>query len=145
MKLTFLYLAMSVGIESLKRGHSSSTSSLIPFPRVGRSASTTADRIKQRLQRSGAGHTSTLVPFPRVGRMSKSSLVPFPRVGKSSKSSLVPFPRVGKSLQEQLLSLPEGILPKLGISRKKFCWLRFFTMRGCGFGHLMGIAWSIMT
>ena len=97
---------MSIGIESLKRGHSSSTSSLIPFPRVGRSASTTADIIKQRLQRSGASHTSTLVPFPRVGR-TKSSLVPFPRVGKSSKSSLVPFPRVGKSLPEQLLSLPE--------------------------------------
>ena len=104
--MIFLHLAMSIGIESLKRGHSSSTSSLIPFPRVGRSASTTADIIKQRLQRSGAGHTSTLVPFPRVGR-TKSSLVPFPRVGKSSKSSLVPFPRVGKSLPEQLLSLPE--------------------------------------
>ena len=104
--MIFLHLAMSIGIESLKRGHSSSTSSLIPFPRVGRSASTTADRIKQRLQRSGASHTSTLVPFPRVGR-TKSSLVPFSRVGKSSKSSLVPFPRVGKSLPEQLLSLPE--------------------------------------
>ena len=117
---------MSVGIESLKRGHSSSSSSLIPFPRVGRSASTTADRIQQRLQRSGAGHTSTLVPFPRVGRMSKSSLVPFPRVGKSSKSSLVPFPRVGKSLQEQLLSLPdEGILPKY---YKNCSYFDFFTI-----------------
>ena len=36
-------------------------------------------------------------------------------------------------------------LSKLGISRKKICWLRFFTTRGCGLGHLIGTAWSIMT
>merc|ERR1712062_185213 len=102
-------------MDPLKRGRSAS--SLIPFPRVGRSVeaededSDRSDRhsrsaFNNRLlygqKRTGK---SSLIPFPRVGRsdpawgssarvQKRQALIPFPRTGK--RASLIPFPRTGK-------------------------------------------------
>jgi len=91
-------------MDPLKRGRSAS--SLIPFPRVGRSVeaededSERVDRhsrsaFNNRLlygQKRTVQKRQALIPFPRTGK--RASLIPFPRTGK--RASLIPFPRTGK-------------------------------------------------
>ncbi|CAM6054919.1 unnamed protein product [Sphagnum tenellum] len=100
-------------MDPLKRARPSSTS-LIPFPRVGRSVD--SHNIGGYYGEKRTGKSSSLIPFPRVGRRSgpltwdnnpelveeaaeaskqkRQRLVPFPRVGK--RQALIPFPRTGK-------------------------------------------------
>ena len=65
-------------MDPLKRGRSA-TSSLIPFPRVGRSVSDLSD--DETVDRSARSATNRLLYGQK--RTGKSSLIPFPRVGRS--------------------------------------------------------------
>ena len=46
----------------------------------------------------------------------------------------------GGAIEEQitLTLVKKGIVPILGISKKIFIWLRFFTPRFCEFGQILG-------
>ena len=71
-------------MEPLKRGRGGS-SSLIPFPRVGRSVDSVhfADPTGEELN-SNFGQISTRQLLYGQKRTGKSSLIPFPRVGRRS-------------------------------------------------------------
>ena len=59
-------LPSATPLDSLKRAREA-TSSLIPFPRVGRSAGLANQRLYFGQKRTGK---SSLIPFPRVGKRS---------------------------------------------------------------------------
>ncbi len=67
-------------VEPFKRGRTGS-SSLLPFPRVGRSVDQQDAGADDSDRLSGAGSSRLLFGQKRTG---KSSLIPFPRVGRRS-------------------------------------------------------------
>lgn len=70
-------------MDPLKRGRSV-TSSLIPFPRVGRSVEPLEDEDSRVDRHSRSAASSRLLYGQK--RTGKSSLIPFPRVGRSDPS-----------------------------------------------------------
>merc|ERR1712051_414882 len=109
--LAIIFPTHASPLEPYKRGRSAS-SSLIPFPRVGRSVSEPLQSIESDpndemlAQRSSRSTNSQFYGQKRTG---KSSLIPFPRVGRRSdplwqksvprvqkRQALIPFPRMGK-------------------------------------------------
>merc|ERR1711971_1411250 len=88
-------------LEPYKRGRSAS-SSLIPFPRVGRSVSEPLQSIESDpndemlAQRSSRSTNSQFYGQKRTG---KSSLIPFPRVGRRSDPSLQKWQNLQRAMQ----------------------------------------------
>merc|ERR1711971_365653 len=88
-------------LEPYKRGCSAS-SSLIPFPRVGRSVSEPLQSIESDpndemlAQRSSRSTNSQFYGQKRTG---KSSLIPFPRVGRRSDPSLQKWQNLQRAMQ----------------------------------------------
>merc|ERR1712141_681389 len=79
-------------MDPLKRGRSAS--SLIPFPRVGRSVEA-EDEDSERVDRhSRSAFNNRLLYGQKRTVQKRQALIPFPRTGK--RASLIPFPRTGK-------------------------------------------------
>lgn len=72
-------------------------STLIAFPRVGRSVSDNDFNMLDDQNTETRSHTRSkrqaLIPFPRTGK--RAALIPFPRTGKK-RAALVAYPRTGK-------------------------------------------------
>merc|ERR1711971_1143486 len=88
-------------LEPYKRGRSAS-SSLIPFPRVGRSVSEPLQSIESdpndEMLAQGSSR-STNSQFYGQKRTGKSSLIPFPRVGRRSDPSLQKWQNLQRAMQ----------------------------------------------
>merc|ERR1739844_65539 len=89
-------------LEPYKRGRSAS-SSLIPFPRVGRSVSepleSNADSDNPNDDPSMLRSTRSSSQFYGQKRTGKSSLIPFPRVGRRSDPSLQKWQNLQRAMQ----------------------------------------------
>ena len=101
----FFKFFLASPLEPYKRGRSAS-SSLIPFPRVGRSVSepleSNADSDNPNDDPSMLRSTRSSSQFYGQKRTGKSSLIPFPRVGRRSDPSLQKW----QNLQRGTPSLP---------------------------------------
>ena len=101
----FFKIFLASPLEPYKRGRSAS-SSLIPFPRVGRSVSepleSNADSDNPNDDPSMLRSTRSSSQFYGQKRTGKSSLIPFPRVGRRSDPSLQKW----QNLQRGTPSLP---------------------------------------
>jgi len=106
--LCFIHIVPGSNVYSDKRGRPQ-YSSLIPFPRVGRSSAQQPRSGNMWYYGQKRGGKSGLIPFPRVGRSGANTwkldedLTSEHHVGSASyishpvkRQSLIPFPRVGK-------------------------------------------------
>merc|ERR1711971_1152081 len=99
--LAIIFPTHASPLEPYKRGRSAS-SSLIPFPRVGRSVSeplesnTDSDPNDDPSMLRATRSTSQFYGQKRTG---KSSLIPFPRVGRRSDPSLQKWQNLQRAMQ----------------------------------------------
>merc|ERR1712021_146933 len=98
--LAIIFPTHASPLEPYKRGRQSS---LIPFPRVGRSVSepleSNADSDNPNDDQSMLRSTRSSSQFYGQKRTGKSSLIPFPRVGRRSDPSLQKWQNLQRAMQ----------------------------------------------